>query len=90
VELKVIDTGKGMSEAVLDQIFEPFYTDNRGKTATTIEARRGMGLGLSIVHAIVVRHGGEIRAHSGGPGLGSRFTVILPTASFDVDEELDQ
>ena len=33
VELNVIDTGKGMSEAVLDQIFEPFYTDNRGKTA---------------------------------------------------------
>jgi len=90
VELNVIDTGKGMSEAVLEQIFEPFYTDNRGKTSTTIETRRGMGLGLSIVHAIVLRHGGEIRAHSDGPGHGSRFTVILPTASFDVDEELDQ
>jgi signal transduction histidine kinase len=75
---------------VLEQIFEPFYTDNRGKTSTTIETRRGMGLGLSIVHAIVLRHGGEIRAHSDGPGHGSRFTVILPTASFDVDEELDQ
>jgi len=37
----------------------------------------------------VVRHGGEIRAHSEGPGRGSRFTVALPTASFDLDEELD-
>jgi len=89
VELNVVDTGKGMPEGVLDQIFEPFYTDNRGKTATTVEARRGVGLGLSIVHAIVVRHGGEIRAHSEGPGRGSRFTVALPTASFDLDEELD-
>lgn len=89
VELNVIDTGKGMPEGVLDQIFEPFYTDNRGKTATTVEARRGVGLGLSIVHAIVVRHGGEIRAHSDGPGRGSRFTVVLPTASFDLDEEMD-
>jgi two-component system, NtrC family, sensor kinase len=89
VELNVIDTGKGMPEGVLDQIFEPFYTDNRGKTATAVETRRGVGLGLSIVHAIVVRHGGEIRAHSDGPGRGSRFTVALPTASFDLDEELD-
>jgi len=40
VELNVVDTGKGMPEGVLDQIFEPFYTDNRGKTATTVEARR--------------------------------------------------
>lgn len=90
VELNVIDTGRGMPHAVLDQIFEPFYTDSRGKAGVAEDARRGTGLGLSIAHAIVVRHGGEIRAHSDGPGLGSRFTVTLPTASFDLDEELDQ
>jgi two-component system NtrC family sensor kinase len=90
VDLSVTDTGRGMPHAVLDQIFEPFYTDARGKAGAPEDARRGTGLGLSIVHAIVVRHGGEIRAHSDGPGTGSRFTVLLPTASFDVDEELDQ
>jgi signal transduction histidine kinase len=89
VELSVTDTGRGMPHAVLDQIFEPFYTDARGKAGAGEDARRGTGLGLSIAHAIVVRHGGEIRAHSDGPGLGSRFTVVLPTASFDLDEELD-
>jgi signal transduction histidine kinase len=89
VELSVADTGRGMSEAVLEQIFEPFYTDARGKTAAAAEHRRGTGLGLSIAHAIVVRHGGEIRAQSDGPGRGSRFTVVLPTASFDPNEEAD-
>ena len=91
VQLDVIDTGKGMSDEVLDQIFEPFYSDSRGKAGTAVEApRRGTGLGLSIAHAIVLRHGGEIRAHSDGPGQGSQFTVILPVASFDMDEEIDQ
>jgi len=92
VELDVIDTGRGMPDAVLDAIFEPFYTDSRGKAATREEtqARRGTGLGLSIAHAIVLRHGGEIRAHSDGPGRGSKFTVILPVASLDLNEELDQ
>ncbi len=90
VELSVIDSGRGMPHAVLDQIFEPFYTDSRGKAGVAEDARRGTGLGLSIAHAIVVRHGGEIRASSDGPGMGSRFTVSLPTASFDLNEELDQ
>ncbi|MGD0387977.1 MAG: HAMP domain-containing sensor histidine kinase [Tepidisphaeraceae bacterium] len=99
VELSVTDSGRGMPDAVLDQIFEPFYTDSRGKaearpsaaaTDQDTQTRRGTGLGLSIAHAIVLRHGGEIRAHSDGPGRGSRFTVVLPIASFDVDEELDQ
>jgi two-component system, NtrC family, sensor kinase len=92
VELSVSDTGRGMSDDVLDAIFEPFYTDSRGKTATREEThtRRGTGLGLSIAHAIVLRHGGEIRAHSDGPGHGSKFTVILPVATLDLSEELDQ
>jgi signal transduction histidine kinase len=90
VELRIADTGRGMADAVLEQVFEPFFTDPRGKTIALETARRGTGLGLSIAHAIIVRHGGEIRAHSDGPGLGSQFTVIFPTASFDVDEEVDE
>jgi CheY-like chemotaxis protein len=38
----------------------------------------GLGLGLAIVHRIVELHGGRVSAHSDGPGLGSRFEILLP------------
>jgi signal transduction histidine kinase len=72
IEVSVQDNGKGMSSEMLDQVFEPFFTAKRGA------GEPGTGLGLSITHAIVEAHGGEIRAESAGPGLGSRFTVRLP------------
>jgi signal transduction histidine kinase len=72
VELSVEDNGKGMTAETLQQVFEPFFTAKRGA------GEPGTGLGLSITHAIVENHGGRIRAESGGPGRGSRFTVRLP------------
>lgn len=69
--LKVIirDTGVGMSERVMEQIFEPFYTTKyRGD---------GSGLGLSISRDIVKALGGEISVKS-QVGVGSEFTVTLP------------
>jgi signal transduction histidine kinase len=71
VELSVKDTGRGMSGATMNQIFEPFFTLPRN-------GRRGTGLGLSIAHAIVESHGGTIRATSEGEGRGSEFVVNLP------------
>ncbi len=73
VELAVIDNGAGMTAQTLERVFEPFFTQ---KSA----ARPGMGLGLSITHAIVAGYGGSITAQSDGPGLGSQFTVRLPAA----------
>jgi signal transduction histidine kinase len=73
VELRVSDNGRGMSADILDRVFEPFFTDKRG-------GGTGMGLGLSITHAIVEGHGGQIRAESEGVGRGSRFVVRLPAA----------
>lgn len=64
------DTGCGMTQEVLDNIFEPFFTRNR--------TGNGTGLGLSISHQIIDAHGGEITAASDGPGRGSTFTVRLP------------
>lgn len=75
VELRVKDNGRGMSPQTVERVFEPFYTEKRGAQ------RPGTGLGLSISHAIVQSHGGQIRAHSEGPGTGSEFVVRLPAAA---------
>ncbi|HEY8668420.1 MAG TPA: HAMP domain-containing sensor histidine kinase [Tepidisphaeraceae bacterium] len=70
--LSVRDNGRGMSAAVLDRVFEPFFSARRDGE------KRGTGLGLSITHAIIEQHGGSIRAHSDGVGKGSELIVELP------------
>jgi signal transduction histidine kinase len=72
-EIVVRDDGCGMEPAVLDRVFEPFYTRRK--------AGQGTGLGLSITHRIVADHGGDIRADSPGPGQGATFHVRLPLAA---------
>jgi signal transduction histidine kinase len=69
-EIQFIDTGCGMTQEVLENIFEPFFTRNR--------TGKGTGLGLTISHRIISQHGGEIEASSLGPGKGSTFIVRLP------------
>jgi two-component system NtrC family sensor kinase len=69
-ELQFTDTGCGMTQEVLENIFEPFYTRSR--------TGKGTGLGLTISHRIITQHGGEIEASSPGPNLGSTFVVRLP------------
>ncbi len=78
VLLTVEDTGAGMNEEILKQIFIPFFT--------TKQVGQGTGLGLSVVHGIVTSHGGTIRVES-RPGEGSRFEVRLPTAPRSAEEE---
>lgn len=70
--LTFTDDGCGMTDEVLEHLFEPFFTRRK--------AGQGTGLGLSIVHRIVADHGGRIEATSPGPGLGSSFRVTLPVA----------
>ena len=69
-ELTFTDNGCGMSDEVLEHVFEPFFTRRT--------VGQGTGLGLSITHRIISDHGGEIEAHSDGPGLGATFRVRLP------------
>jgi two-component system NtrC family sensor kinase len=71
--LTITDDGCGMTEEVLEHLFEPFFTRRR--------SGQGTGLGLSIVHRIVADHGGRIEASSEGAGKGSTFRVILPLAT---------
>jgi signal transduction histidine kinase/CheY-like chemotaxis protein len=69
VRFVVEDSGCGMPENVMGRMFEPFFT--------TKEASQGTGLGLSVVHGIVLGHKGALAVHS-APGQGTRFEVYLP------------
>ncbi len=73
--LRVVDTGVGISAEVLPSIFEPFTQAPQ----TLDRAQGGMGLGLSVVRALVRLHGGEVVASSAGAGRGTAFTVCLPS-----------
>jgi signal transduction histidine kinase/ActR/RegA family two-component response regulator len=72
VEIVVIDTGAGISEAHLPKVFEPFFT--------TKPVGEGTGLGLSICHRLIHAMGGRIHVSS-EEGKGSRFSVILCVAT---------
>jgi signal transduction histidine kinase len=76
-ELTISDTGQGIAEEFLPHIFERF------SQADSSRANRhgGLGLGLAIVRHLVELHGGEIQAHSAGPGQGSAFIIRLPLAA---------
>jgi two-component system CheB/CheR fusion protein len=76
VEVKVSDTGKGISADVLPDIFNGF----RHVTIRRATESGGLGLGLNISRRLIERHGGRIEAFSSGEGLGATFTVELPYA----------
>ncbi len=71
IEIKVTDTGMGISPQHIHTIFEPYFT-----TKTVSE---GTGMGLAVVHGIVENYSGQITADS-TPGKGTCFTVYLPIA----------
>ena len=73
VRISIQDTGIGMTRATIDRVFEPFFT-TRG-----IE---GTGLGLSVVHRLVMDHGGAITIDS-EVGKGSTFRVYFPVIRTD-------
>lgn len=67
--ISVVDNGCGMEEEQLADVFTPFYT--------TKAVGKGTGLGLAVSMGIVQNHGGTIECES-SPGVGSKFTVLLP------------
>ena len=71
VRIDVTDTGAGISAQDLPRIWERLYRGDQSR------AERGLGLGLSLVRAIVAAHGGTVEVTS-DPGRGSTFTVRLP------------
>lgn len=76
-QIKVIDTGIGISPDFLPYVFERF----RQAESTTTKVHGGLGLGLAIVRNLVELHGGTIRVESPGVGQGATFIVQLPLIS---------
>jgi heavy metal sensor kinase len=74
VIISIRDTGIGMPSSEIPRIFDRFYRADKSRSVA------GSGLGLSLVRAIVQKHGGEINITS-SPGMGSTFAVVLPQTS---------
>ncbi len=68
------DTGEGISDEQAEMVFEPFFTT---KGLHGGGDKVNVGLGLSVVHGIVLEMGGTIQV-DGGPGRGTTFTIALP------------
>ena len=78
VLLRVRDSGIGIDAALLPRVFELFTQ------AETADAREGgLGIGLALARSFARLHGGELTAHSDGPGLGSTFEIRLPLRAAD-------
>jgi PAS domain S-box-containing protein len=82
-ELRVTDTGRGISPDFLPYVFDRF----RQADSTTTRTHGGLGLGLAIVRHLVELHGGTVQAASAGEGRGATFTVRIPLAPLDPSGE---
>src|SRR5437773_1484748 len=75
----VRDTGQGMPPDVVERIYDPFFT--------TKAIGEGTGIGLSVVHGIVVSYGGTITVES-QVGHGTTFMIYLPRIAWDIAGEV--
>lgn len=72
--IRVCDTGCGIESSALPNVFDLFYQVD-GDIA---RSQGGLGIGLSLVHKLVIMHGGDVQVFSAGLGHGSEFVVRLP------------
>lgn len=77
IEIKVADTGEGISDADKEHIFDRFYQTENAETMS------GTGIGLSLVHDFVTLHGGDVSVFD-NIGKGTVFVVHLPVKHVDV------
>ena len=77
IAIEIIDEGIGVPPDAMDRIFDPFYSSKES----------GTGLGLSVVHQIVVGHGGRIEVESEAQE-GSIFRVILPVCGEEIPQQI--
>jgi signal transduction histidine kinase len=74
IEIRVKDNGIGIEPASLPAVFDLFTQASQ----LNGRAQTGLGIGLALAKRLVEMHGGEVQAHSDGPGKGSEFVVRLP------------
>jgi signal transduction histidine kinase/CheY-like chemotaxis protein len=79
VEIRVSDTGRGITSDLLPHVFERFRQADRRMAGTS----QGLGLGLAIAQHLVELHGGTLCAESAGEGRGATFTIMLPVLAVD-------
>jgi CheY-like chemotaxis protein len=79
VQIRMSDTGHGMSEEIIERIFDPFFT--------TKKIGQGTGLGLSMAYGIIKNHRGHIVCQS-TPDVGTTFSIYLPAIDITVAPEL--
>ena len=77
MEIRVVDTGEGITPDLLPHVFDRF----RQADDATTQRQTGLGLGLGIARQLVELHGGTVHADSPGVGRGATFTVRLPVAA---------
>lgn len=75
IEIQVRDNGIGIPAELLPHVFDLFQQGERSLD----RSQGGLGIGLTLVKQLVEMHGGVLKAHSAGAGLGSTFTIWLPT-----------
>jgi len=80
VELSVSDTGHGIPDHVMEHLFDPFFT--------TKDVNKGTGMGLAVVHGIVLGHGGFIKVET-ELGKGTTFVSYFPVTNALVDETVE-
>ncbi|MBW4563682.1 MAG: AAA family ATPase [Mojavia pulchra JT2-VF2] len=85
-QIRVSDTGKGISSEFLPFVFQAFRQADGGTT----RAFGGLGLGLAIVRQLVELHGGTVQAESLGEGQGANFTVNLPLLKIPTQNNEDK
>ena len=81
IRISVADDGLGIPDENKQHVFDLFFTSAGMRS----DARRGLGLGLSLCRAIVTAHGGEIRVEDNAPH-GSIFVFTLQKAEVHLDE----
>jgi len=82
----IADTGHGISPEFLPHVFERF----RQADASSSRRHGGLGVGLALVHDLIVLHGGSVLAQSEGEGKGAMFTIDLPTvAAQEIDASIE-
>ncbi|MBU0481230.1 MAG: PAS domain S-box protein [Proteobacteria bacterium] len=76
--LSIADTGVGISQKHLERIFDPYFT--------TKEVGKGSGMGLAVVHGIVLSHDGRITVESSA-GQGSTFKLYFPRVAVEPEKQ---